>query len=405
MANTYEDPSIFAKEALRRLWNSLRFAKLVNRSYEKEFRNVGPTISVRRPVYLKSVQGPDITGKIQNVVQTHVDLTVLPQRTVPVQIDVRDWTLSDVDFENTVIQPAAGELANYLDMTLANLALKIPNAVGTAGTTPNTSRHFALVQQRMDKMLAPDDDRSMVIDSDVALEIGDNLKGLFAPNITQPIVQQGYLGKTLSGFNLFTSQNLPSHTKGTATGTPLTNGAGQGSTSTNAGVTTLITDGWTASLTPCLRLGDVFTVGSVCSINPRNKLSTGELRQFVVTADVNSDSSGNCIIPISPPLNGNTDSPYQNVDASPGDGIAISVVASHSVNVGFHRDAFTLATIEIKTPTGFAYSKSVNFNGIGITVSSDSDILTYSQITRLDIMFAADVINPDLACILMGKSR
>lgn len=67
--------------------------------------------------------------------------------------------------------------------------------------------------------------------------------------------------------------------RGTATGTPLVNGASQTGTS-------LITDGWTAGIT-ALKAGDYFGVN-------------GELK--MVTADATADGSGNATISFEPPL-------------------------------------------------------------------------------------------------------
>lgn len=401
MANVFQDPTIFAREVLRRVKNNLHLAKRVNRSYSHEFKNIGETVSVRRPVYLKAVDGPDITDQIQDIVQTSVDVTINYFKTVPVKIGVRDWNLSNIDFANTVIEPGAAELAQEVELALSDLMLEVPNFVGTPGTTPTLLRHLGLVKKRLDKLPVPPGDRHIAINSDAELELLDSLKGILNPQLTQQIIRKGSLGNVLNS-ELFTSQCLPSHTKGTASGTPLTNGANQGNTSVNAGVTTLVTDGWTASQTPILKRGDIFTLASINAINFRTKVDLGELRQFVVTANVNSDASGNATIPISPALNTNSSSPYQNASAAVGDGVAITVVASHAINMGFHRDAFTLVTIPIELPDSFAKKRRVTHDGISITISSDADIKTFAEITRMDIMFGVKVINGELAAGLYG---
>ena len=68
--------------------------------------------------------------------------------------------------------------------------------------------------------------------------------------------------------------------RGIGTGTPLVNGGSQTGTS-------LITDGWTANQTGILKKGDYFTVNS-------------ELK--MMTADVNSDESGDATLVFQPPL-------------------------------------------------------------------------------------------------------
>lgn len=75
--------------------------------------------------------------------------------------------------------------------------------------------------------------------------------------------------------------------RGIGTGSPLINGSSQTGKS-------IITDGWTTSQTGILKAGDYFTVNS-------------ELK--MVTADCNSDGSGNATIAFSPALR---DSPVDN---------------------------------------------------------------------------------------------
>lgn len=69
-------------------------------------------------------------------------------------------------------------------------------------------------------------------------------------------------------------------TLGIGTGTPLVKGASQVGTA-------LATDGWTASQTGILKAGDLITLANIAWV-------------FEVTADCNSDGSGNATVPIYP---------------------------------------------------------------------------------------------------------
>lgn len=90
--------------------------------------------------------------------------------------------------------------------------------------------------------------------------------------------------------------------RGTATGTPLVNGASQ------TGVS-LITDGWTAGIT-ALRTGDFFGVN-------------GELK--MATADAVADGSGNATISFEPPLRS---SPADNAAITTNKPLAIFMLSS-----------------------------------------------------------------------------
>lgn len=93
---------------------------------------------------------------------------------------------------------------------------------------------------------------------------------------------QGFFAQLRGQAGRFYQHNLARPVpRGIATGTPLVNGASQTGTS-------IITDGWTPSQTGILKVGDFFKIGY-------------ELK-MVVSADVNSDGSGNATITFEPPI-------------------------------------------------------------------------------------------------------
>jgi len=107
--------------------------------------------------------------------------------------------------------------------------------------------------------------------------------------------------------------------RGTATGTPLVNGASQ------TGVS-LITDGWTAGIT-ALRTGDFFGVN-------------GELK--MVTADAVADGSGNCTISFEPPLRS---SPADNAALTTTKPLAIFMLSSP--DSGWDTQPYRLSNVPI----------------------------------------------------------
>jgi len=84
--------------------------------------------------------------------------------------------------------------------------------------------------------------------------------------------------------------------RGIATGTPLVNGGSQTGTS-------LITDGWTAGQTGILKAGDVIRIAGLNAV-------------FDITADANSNGSGQATLALSPPI---------FVGQSPADNAALTV--------------------------------------------------------------------------------
>lgn len=114
---------------------------------------------------------------------------------------------------------------------------------------------------------------------------------------------------------------------GTATGTPLVNGAGQ-----LVGSTSLITDGWTINITNILRRGDYYALD--------NNL-------YQITEDVNSNGSGQATLTSWPPLR-KTPADNAALDVTEPQGIfRVMTPANHSISPDFmvKGDAFTIQDV------------------------------------------------------------
>jgi len=394
MANTFLSPSIIAKESIRLFENMSRMAKLVNTGYKNEFHKVGDSISIRLPVIGQTVDGPDITGKIKDIEEKSITFELNYHKTAPIEVATTDLTLKIEQFSERYLRPNMIKLVDDVDMALTGLYLDVYNAVGTAGVTPNKFSHLGAAGELLDLLAVPKDERRLVLDPAANWSMVDALKGLYIQGLTRPAVERGYLGH-VAGHDLYESQNIRKHTKGTATGTPLTNGAGQTGSS-------IITDGWTASLSPALKKGDIFTIAGVNSVNKINKQDTGKLQQFVVTADTDSDGSGNATIPVSPEVI--TEGAYQNVTNAVPDGAAITVVGDHTANLAFHRYAFGLCTVPIELSPYLPASQQarVTHNNITMTVVGDFQVMEYSTVIRIDILFGVKTLDPGLAVRLLG---
>jgi hypothetical protein len=205
------------------------------------------------------------------------------------------------------------------------------------------------------------------------------------------------------GLNIMMSQNIPTHTVGGLGGTPLVNGANQGITNSGAtdnpyaATTSLITDGWTAAAANRLRKGDVFTIAGVFAVNPETKQSTGVLRQFVVTADVSSDGSGNATVVIAPAIIAG--GAFQNVTARPADNAAITVQTgsastAYQQNLVWHRDAVTFVSPEMELPNNMDMASQASLadeGGISLRFVRGFDILNNRRISRFDVLWGVAV--------------
>lgn len=413
MPNTLITPSMIAKEALMQLENNLVFANQVHREYAKEFTGgQGSTVSIRRPVKFNTSNGATLVK--QDVEEKSTNIVIDQRKHVGWEFSTQDLTLSIEEYSERYIKPAAITLANTLDRSIASLYRSVWNQVGSPGSTPASFANVAAVAQRLDEMAVDSDRRSLVTNPAARYAIAGNQLTLGAVgDKTRSAYEQAMVGN-IATFDMFSSQNVRTHTVGVATGTPLVNGANQNVTYANATGSswsqTLNTDGWTNSTTGILKAGDVFTISGVYAVNPvpddtGAKQVMPYLQQFTVLADANSGATtGPAALTISPPII--ISGPQQTVSAAPADNAAITVMGTGSTNypisLGFHRNAFALVTVPLEMPDGAAFKARETYNGLSMRVVKDYDISNDTEIIRLDVLYGVKAIYPDLACRLIG---
>ena len=402
MANTYLTISMITREALRVLSNNLAFTRGATTEYNDKFgvegAKIGTTVNVRKPPRYVGRTGTAIS--IENATETQVAVTLDTQFGVDLSFSSADLKLSIDDFSKRFIRPAIATIANKIDNDGLKLYKKVYNTVGAQGTVPNALLTYLNAGVKLDDEATPmDGQRNLVITPQMQATIVDALKGLFqSATAIADQYRSGQMG-VAAGFNWFMDQNCATHTIGAHGGTPLVNGASQTGAS-------LVTDGWTAS-TAVLKEGDVITLAGVNAVNPQSRESTGVLRQFVVTANVTSDGSGNATIAISPSIT--TGTGFQTVTGSPADNAAITVSgpASATARVGLahHPDAFTLVTADLPVPNGTDMAARANDpdSGLSIRLVRDYDITTDLFPCRLDVLYGWAALRPELAVRVWGS--
>ena len=402
MANTVITPSIIAKVALAQLENNLVFGRSVYRDYDREFNKVGDTISIRRPVNFTAQDGA--VAVTQDVTEGKLSLTLDKRKHVSWLFNTQDLTLSIEKYNERYIQPALIALANQIDFDGLQLYKKVWNWVGTPGTTLASYAGFAKAPLRLDEMAVPQDMRKAVLNPNDKWGLLGSQTSLYVQDAARDAYRRGDLGD-IGGIMTSMDQNMATHTTGAMAGTPLINGASQNvtyATSANTESQSLITDGWTASTT--ILEGDVFTIAGVNAVNPKSKVSTGTLQQFVVRSAVTADGSGNATLTISPPII--TSGAYQTVSAAPADNAAITVVGSGSTsyrqNLVFHRNAFVLAMRDLEMPDGAVFKARESANGFSIRVLKWYDGENDEERIRLDVLYGWKAIYPHLATRLSG---
>ncbi len=409
MANSVLNPSVIAKESLMQLKNNTVMGNLVYREYKKEFKKVGDTVSIRKPV--KFVTSDGATRVNQDVEEGNTSVTINSRKHVSWNFSTQDLTLSIEEYSKRYIEPAMITLAQTMDQGGFGLYKDVWNQVGTPGTTPDTFAKVSPSARRLDEMAVMRNDRNLVLNPEAHYGIAGDQVGLQNQAMVKTAYEAAKIGR-IAGLNTYESNNIKTHTVGAHGGTPLVAGGSQKTTyalSKTTNTQSLVTDGWSNS-TAILKAGDVFTIAGVYAVNPvpgegsTGKTAMNYLQQFTVTADASSDGSGNATLTIAPAII--VDGPYQTVSAAPGDNAAITVMGTAStaypMNMAFHKNAFALVTCPLEMPDGVAWKGQESADGLSVRVVKDYDIDTDQDVIRLDILYGWKSIYPDLAARLIG---
>ncbi len=409
MANTILTPTMITREAQRILHQNLNIVGNMNRQYDDRFANkgakIGTSLDLRVPPKYTVRTGSTFTS--QNVVERKVNLPVATIKGIDTTISDLEMAMSLDNFSDVILKPAMAQLAAQIEYdTVSAMYKKVPNYAGTVSSQIDYKK-FQQAGQVLTENLAPSSQRCMILDPASRVEFSDAVKGLFqsSDNINKQY-KEGIVGRT-GGFDVFENTMMPAHTTGTYGGTPLTNGANQGSTGAdNAWVETssIITDGWTATTT-VLKAGDIITIGGVFAVHPETKVSTGVLKRFTVVSDTTTDGSGNSTFSISPAII--SGGAYQNVTNRAADNQAITVLGTSATaygqNLAFHKDAFAFVTADLEIPRGVDMAAREVFDGISMRFVRWFDGDSGEFKSRFDVLYGYAAVYPELACRLVHQ--
>lgn len=415
MANTLLTIDMILRRGLMVLENNLMAAKFVNRMYDDQFArsgaSIGASLRIRKPP--RTTVTESVTFVAQDQTEEYETLTVDKQHHIGMTFTQQELTLSVDEFSDRFIQPAMASLANNIDKTILARYVDIYNSVGTPGTTPASSGGvpataasalftYGSAMAKMDhEAVNRDDQRCMIVDPTAQVMLVSALSGLFHSSTE---VEQQYKTGTMGmaiGAKFTMDQNVAVHTVGPLGGTPLCDGVPA------EGATTLLTKGWTAAAASRLALGDVFTIANVYAVNPQSRASTGQLRQFVVTAAFSSNGAGGGTISISPAIR--STGARQTVNSLPADNAALTPSGAANtvaaVPLLLHKDCITLACVDLENPAGYGAwggriaSKKL---GISMTMARQYDIDTTAFKTRIDVLFGVKTVRPELGVRVHG---
>lgn len=399
--NALLTPSMITREALRIFKNTNLFLRNIDTQYDDSFARsgakIGDTLRIRLPndyiVRNGKVASP------QNTNERQVPLSVATQKGVDIAFSSAERSLSLDDYSNRIILPAMNSLAGQIAVDVmsavesaSNLSFKGRNTANSTGTiaTPDSAAWLdagALLDMTSTPRVNAKGMRKAILDPRTQARTVDSMSGLF--NNAQKISDQyktGEMGVNTLGLDWGMDQTVIQHTNGTYTA-----GAVAGASQTGSSLTV-------AAITGTFVKGDIIVIAGVFGVNPVTKQSTGELRQFAVTANV---SAGATTIPIYPAITpGNV--AYGTVTASPANGALITLVggAGTTFRKNFILDpmAITMATADLELPRGVHEAYREAYDGVSMRMITAYDVTNDDFITRLDVLYGFTAVRPEWIC-------
>lgn len=402
-------------ETLAILSNTLKVWPNLYNGYDDEFgrpgEKIGQTLNVRKPQRYVGRQGSLFQPEALNNLVTPV--TINQQTGVDFQFSSSEKYLSLEAFSKQYLRPAAVRIANMLDFAAAQyMAQYTWNTVGTQGTALGDPGGFKTMLSASEKLwqnLADPEERCAIINAASAVQLTDELKGLFNPQaqITKQY-QKAMIGRDTGGMDWYQTENLASLTSGnTSTGSPspvvASNSALTGAGGNN-GSMTLTTSGWDSSAgANGLNVGDTFTINGVYMVNTANYQATSILQQFVVQQAATCNGSGVMVLNIAPAIT--PTGQYQNVSAAPVAGSAAITVTAGSGTTGtqllvFQRDAYAVVSVPGDVPGGtdMAYQETDPETGVTLRFVRDFDPVHDLWVCRFDVYWGIAPLYRELAC-------
>jgi hypothetical protein len=283
-------------------------------------------------------------------------------------------------------------LANQVNSDVFALYKDIYGYAGTAGTTPfaigsgnfpNSPTDAVNLRKTLNKQLAPPDSRRAVL----SLDAEANALALPAfANFEQTgdvgVKIEGRLGRKF-GLDWYYDQAVPTHTAGTIT----TGLIAKAATAVAAGVKSFLATTAASTGACALLAGDIINIA-------------GHTQTYVLTANATQASAASDVtLAIEPGLQ------IALVGSE-----AITVKASHVVNLGFHRDAFAFATRPVgdmvfKGGSEILQMTDMGSNGVpgtGINLTLEVSRQHHQTSWELSILYGCKTIRRELAARLAG---
>lgn len=409
MVNTLLTINMITREAVRLWRNSNALLQNVDMQYDDSFANTGAKIGTALRIRLPNdyTVRTGAAASVQDTAEQSTTMVLATQKGVDVSFSSVDRAMSLDDYSERVLSPAINNLAGSIAADLMN-----GSEGGVANIVANLSSGVIINPQAttylqagalLSNNSAPLGSRKIVNDPFTEARVVGSLAGLLNPNKT---ISRQYDTGTMQqalGFDWLMDQTVIKHTVGTfSAGT--VNGASQ------TGLTLAVN-----AITGTLNAGDIINIAGVNGVNRITKVTTGQARQFVVTAAAANGATSLSIYPaiipgsVSPayvPATGANAAQYQTVTGSPANAAAITLdtanpaSSTYRKNIAFAPQAVTMATADLELPKGVHEADRQTYDGVSMRMVTAYNVSTDQFITRLDILYGYLWVRPEWAVVV-----
>ncbi len=402
MSNSLLTINMITREAVRLWKNSNAFLQNIDMQYDDSFAKTGAKIGTSLRIRLPNdyTVRTGAAASVQDTSEQSTTMVLATQKGVDVSFSSVDRTMSLDDYSERVLAPAINNLAgaiaaDVMSGTEGGICNLVQNVDGSGNIiSPNASTYLN-AGASLNTNSAPLGERKVVNDPFTEARVVASLAGLFNPVADVSRQYKTGMMQQALGFDWLMDQTVIKHTAGTFTAGTVNTGGQTGST--------LVTNATTGTLVA----GDIITLANVNAVNRITKQSTGQLRQFVVTANAASGATSLSIYPaIVPPVAG-VQVQYQTVDSSPINGATILLVTKPSVtyrkNIVYAPQCVTMATADLELPRGVHEAAREAFDGVSMRMVTAYNVSTDQFITRLDILYGYLFVRPEWGVVVCDQ--
>lgn len=322
--NTVITPTWVSKDTAMFWKLYIRLIAQANKGYGKEWQNlpegakIGYTVQQRVPTAPTVSEGQAL--QLQPYINQTVPISLTHQLQVACGWSTADDTVAIEEVQDRWTRPAGKALGAKCDVLFGQEVYKsVYMTIGTPGTAITDNVTYTDGVAKLSNVSV--DGLCAVLDPKAMSKIVAANLGIFnLPGDTKHWKAGQFSGENFGIDEWYQDPFMPTHTTGTFTSsTPVVSAANQTGS-------TITTSGWG---TYALKAGDTFKLAGVNAVNPVSKSDTGDLQEFVLTADLSGSSTAT--LAFSPSII--TSGPLQTVTASPGNNAVITYTgATGTVN-------------------------------------------------------------------------